>query len=273
MITAPRRTPPKGGRPGTRPSRRIPPPQRSFVERNRARLIWAGVIAVVLVASGLVFASFSQKGYVCLSEWTPPSPAPTTAPGASPELGFYQDDMGHIHTSTIPQQVKYTFCPPASGAHYNAAGVAGPIQARLYGPNEATVPQNWVHNMEHGAIVILYRCQSGDDGCSDAQQTAFKNFYSTFPNSPICNQPKGGVLTPVITRFDDMAFPYAAMVWDYVLPLQQWDPEQVLQFYAERGERTNPEKLCAAPSPSPGPSDSTAPSTQPTSDVPTPAGS
>jgi len=268
LITAPRRTPPKGGRAGTRPSRRVAPPQRSFLDRNRVRLLWVGIVAVVLVAGGLVFTSFTQKGYTCLSEWTAPSPAPTVAPGATPLLGFPQDDMtrGHIALGT---RVKYTFCPPASGPHYNAPGTAGPITARLYGPNENTVPQNWIHNMEHGGLVVLYRCGSGDN-CDANQQAALKAFYDSFPNSPICHLPKGGLGSPVITRFDDMQYPYAALVWDLVLPLNEWDPNAVLDFYAQRGETTNPEKQCAAPTDTPGPSDSTAPSTAP-SDVPTTA--
>jgi len=261
LITATRRTPPKGGRPGTRPSRRVPPPQRSFLDRNRVRLLWAGLIVVALIAGGLDFASFTQKGYVCLSEWTP-GPTPSTAPGATPRIGFIQDDMGRSHVA-VGTRVKYTFCPPASGFHYNAVG-AGPIQTRLYGPNEATVPQNWIHNMEHGGLVIVYRCNSGDSGCSDAQQAAFRDFFSSFPDSPICHVPKG-TISPVIARFDDMQFPFAALVWDEILPLDQWDPAQVLAFFNQNAERTNPEKTyCSGPTASPSPSDTTAPSTAPT---------
>jgi len=50
-----------------------------------------------------------------------------------------------------------------------------------------------------------------------------------------------------------MAWPFAALVWDRVLPLDQFDATKVLDFYARYAERTNPEKLCAAPSASPAP--------------------
>ena len=66
--------------------------------------------------------------------------------------------------------------------------------------------------------------------------------------------------SPVITRFDDMQYPYAALLWDLILPLDHWDPAAVLAFYSQRGETTNPEKQCATPSGSPAPTDSTAPS-------------
>lgn len=258
MITAPRRTAPKG-RAAPR-SRRVPPPRRSFVERNRTRLLWAGVAVVVVVAAVFVGVSFTQKGYTCLSLWTPPSPAPTVAPSATPQLGYFQDELGRTHVA-VGTKVKYTFCPPASGFHYSQAGVAGPIPPKVYGPNDTTVPQNWIHNLEHGALVVLYRCAAGDN-CDDAQQTALKDFYASFPNSPICNIPKG-TLSPVITRFDDMAFPYAALVWDEVLPLDSWDPNAVLAFFAQQGERTNPEVQCVPASPTPASSVTPAPSASP----------
>jgi hypothetical protein len=265
LITAPRRTPPKG-RPGSR-SRRVPPPRRSFLERNRSRLLWAGLAAIIAVGGVLVYFSFTQKGYVCLTEWTPPSPPPTTAPGATPQIGFFQDDMGRTHVA-VGVRVKYTFCPPASGFHYAQAGIAGPIAAKLYGPNDTTVPQNWIHNMEHGGLVVLYRC-GATDNCDQAQQAALQAFVASFPNSPICNTPKG-IISPVVTRFDDMKFPYAALVWDYVLPLDTFDASQILAFFAQNGERANPEQQCAAPSPSPGPSDTPAPTDTPPAATPAP---
>jgi hypothetical protein len=65
-----------------------------------------------------------------------------------------------------------------------------------------------------------------------------------------------------------MKSPYAALVWDRVLPMQEWDPNLVLQFYATESERLDaegqfvapPEPQCAAPSPSAAPGSSAAPS-------------
>ncbi len=256
MTTAPRRTPPKG-RAGPR-SRRVPPPRGSFYERNRRRLV-AVALAVIVVAAGvLVYASFTTKGYVCLSSWMS-GPTPTTAPGATPHLGYFQDDLGRTHVE-VGTRVKYAFCPPASGMHYAASGF-GPIEPKFYGSTETTTPENWVHNLEHGALVLLYRCGFGDN-CDQVQQDALRNFYSTFPNSPICNAPRG-TIGPVITRFDDMKFPYAALLWDQVLPLDKFDPETITAFFAQNGERTNPEPQCAAPTPSAGPTASPGPSATP----------
>ena len=276
MTTASRRTAPQG-RSGPR-SRRVPPPRGSFLERNRNRLLYAGLVVVIAIGALLVYASFTTKGYVCLSEWTP-GPTPTTAPSATPHIGYFQDDLGRNHVD-VGVRVRYAFCPPASGQHYNQPGTAGPIEPRFYGSSETTIPQNWLHNIEHGGLVLLYRCASGDT-CDDAQQTTLRNFFTTFPNSPICDTPKG-TTGPVITRFDDMKFPYAALLWDQVLPLDSFDAEQVLAFFAHNADRTNPEPQCAQPTPTAGPTGTPGPTatpaatpaaTQPAPTAPSPAAS
>jgi hypothetical protein len=235
--------------------------QKPFLERYRSLLIGAVVVAVAAVVVGLVVTQTTMASYSCSIEW---EPAPTASPaaGATARLGYAQDDMGNSHAVQRPQ--RYTLCPPASGNHYNQPGTLGPIVPRVYGPSDNVGPPNWVHNLEHGAIVVLYRGDS--PGATAEGQQAFRSFFETFPPSPIC-QLAAGRLSPVIARFDDMKWPFAALVWDRVLPLETWDPALVLQFYATESERLDadgafvapPEPQCAAPSQSAPPSESAAP--------------
>jgi hypothetical protein len=242
--------------------------ERPFLERYRGLLIGAVVVAVAVVAAGLVFAGATQAAYSCSLEWEP-TPTASPAAGATPRLGYAQDNMGNSHQVTKPQT--YVFCPPASGNHFNVVG-QGPIKPRVFGPNDSVTPMNWIHNLEHGGLVVLYRGDS--DGATPAGQDRFKQFFESFPPGPICNTPPGS-LSPVIARFDQMKWPFAALVWGRVLPLEQWDPDEVLQFYATESVRldangdyvTPPEPQaagCPAPSHSPAPSaepsDSAAPS-------------
>jgi hypothetical protein len=244
-----------GTRP-VRPKRLVRAPVRqSFLERNRGRLLWAAAAVVVVAIGGLLYLRATSPAYACGIEWTAPA-TPSPAPGATPRLGYAQQDMGrdHVGPGTF---VKYLACPPASGNHINLAG-QGPIDARLYGPDAQALPQGWIHNLEHGGLVLLYRCPG--DACTDAGQAALQQFWASFPASPVCNVPPH-LISPVIARFDDMAYPYAALLWDQVLPLQTLDTDQILAFFAQQGERTNPEKQCLAPSaaPSAAPSPSVAP--------------
>jgi hypothetical protein len=184
--------------------------------------------------------------------------AATAAPGpsASPDPGYPQPDMGNQHIAVGTSQT-YTLCPPASGRHYNVPGVSGPIPARYYGPNDSTIPQNWVHNLEHGALVVLYSCNLG--GCDDADQQKLQALVTSFPSTPICHIAPGGNLTPVVTRFEDMPHRFAALVWGRVFYEDTLDTAAMLDFYAAEGERGNPEQQCAAPSPSASPGASGSP--------------
>jgi hypothetical protein len=105
--------------------------------------------------------------------------------------------------------------------------------------------------MEHGALIVLYNCSGGCP--DDATLQKLKTFATSFPASPICKLPAGRI-GPVITRFDEMKSKYAAIVWDRLLMLDSLDTDKILAFFMAEGERTNPEKQCAAPSPSAEPS-------------------
>jgi hypothetical protein len=231
--------------------------QRSFTERYRGAIVGVAAIAGVALIAVFVFASASASAYACTQEW---SPAPTASPaaGASPSLGYVEPDMGRSHVA-VGTKVTYTYCPPASGFHYAASG-AGPIQPRLYGPNDSTIPEGWIHNLEHGAMVILYRGRDGDPGIASTGQAELRTLFNGFPNSPVCNIAPATSVGPVIARFDQMATPYVAMVWDRVLPLQTLDTAQILAFWQQWGERTNPEQQCAPPSAAPSSVPSAVPS-------------
>ncbi len=207
----------------------------------------AALAGVVLIAV-FVFFGASAPAYACTTQWTA-DPTPSPALGAPANPGYVQPDMGRRHAARN-EKVTYTYCPPASGAHYFVAG-AGPIQPRLYGPSDRPVPEGWIHNMEHGAMAILYRGRDGDPGATDDGQHQLRALFDAFPPSPVCGIQAGTSQGPVIARFDDMATPYAAMVWGRVLPLDELDTPQILQFWQLWGERTNPEAQCAPPSQAP----------------------
>ena len=295
MTTSPRRPQSPASR-AVRRSRRPAPRSSSFLERNRSALLWGGGILVfgILVFVGLILPGL-QPAYACANFFDPtPAPsfvAPSQAPVASgatpapavtaPAPGYVEPDMGRTHVApgTV---VKYTWCPPASGNHYSVTGQY-PIRGGFYDQSNAQPPEGWVHNLEHGALVLAYKCPG--PACTDDGQAAMQSLLARWPASPVCKIPPG-TFTPVFVRFDDMAYPYAAIVWDWVLPLQTLDEQAVLAFYAAYGEKFNPEKQpsCPQPSTAPGPTaapasstpaPSAAPSTAPTgeSTAPSPAGS
>jgi hypothetical protein len=214
------------------------------MERHRTPIVVvAGLVGVALVAA-FVFLSASQSAYACSTEWVP---APTASPtaGATPALGYVQPDQGRQHGG-LGDKVSYTYCAPASGSHYNKPGSAGPIPPRVYGPDANVIPQGWIHNLEHGGMVLLYTGSSS--GATPEGQAQLRAFYDAFPPGPVCGTPRG-VSGPVIARFDQMSSPFQALVWGRVLLLDTFDQAMILAFWEQWGERTNPEKQCASPSP------------------------
>ena len=266
MTTPPRRPSPASR--ATRRSRRTAARSSTFLERNRTRLLWAGGIVAAVLLVGIAYLSFTRPTYACLNEWAPttapsfvaPSAAPASGSPApavtAPPPGYVQPDMGHVHANP-GTTIRFTSCPPASGRHYNGSGI-GPILAGLYGPDEAAAPPGWIHNLEHGALVLLYRCPG--PGCTDEGQRALQDLLVRWPNSPICNVPPGQ-LTPVMARFDEMAWDYAAIVWDVVLPMTTIDESALFDFYARQGEQFNPEPQCPDPTATPGPTPTAGPPT------------
>ena len=231
----------------------------SLIERYRTTIVaLAALVGVALVAT-FVFLSASAPATACTNIWVP---AATSIPAANatPALGYVQPDMGRHHVN-VGEKVTYTYCAPASGSHANRAG-AGPVQPRVYGPNDTVGPQGWIHNLEHGGLVLLYRGDS--EGATDAGQAALRTFYDSFPPGPVCGAPRGAI-GPVIARFDQMSTPFQAIVWDRVLPLQTLDQAQILAYWQQWGERTNPEAQCAPPSSRPAPSSIAVPSAAPSS--------
>lgn len=234
-------------RAGRRETARRHQAQPTLLARLRTPLLALGVIAVVVGVSAFVFTSAAAPAYAC-------STIDTVQPAASGELGQVQPDMGNTHVQ-VGDKITYPVCPPASGHHINQPGF-GPIQPRVYGPDDQAVPDGWVHNLEHGGLVLLYSCDKGP--CDSAAIAQLQAFYDGFPNSPVCNLPKGGV-GPVVARFEQMPTRFAAMVWDRVLYLDTLDTAKIYDFFTRYGERLNsdgtwlapPEPQCAAPSATP----------------------
>jgi hypothetical protein len=187
-----------------------------------------------------VFLGSTAAAYTCSNIFSP-SPTPPVEPGSSIRLGFLQDDMGNSHNVQTPQN--YLYCPPASGNHLNVSGL-GPIQPRVYKPTDKIGPTNWVHNLEHGGLVVLYKGDS--PGATNEGQAAFKQFFDTFPASPLCGIPPGQI-SPVIARFDDMPHPYAVLVWGRVMYLDTWDPGLALRFFNTEAERVDSNGDLVAP--------------------------
>ena len=135
----------------------------------------------------------------------PYSPSPPNT-NAAP-VGHPIDEMPHLHVAegTV---VTYNHNPPTSGCHYNLGYGKAPIASGVYLPSNTTLtPEYWVHNLEHGYVVVSYNCPTGCD--SDFQ--ALNAWYHTLPPDP-----GGAVSYPKFIAVPDTA---QKEKWD----VESWD--------------------------------------------------
>jgi hypothetical protein len=233
-----------GRRETPRPSRAAAKPP--LLQRLRTPILVIAVVALVAGVGTWVFTSAAAPAYACSS-------VDSVKAAVAGEIGQVQADQGNGHVQQ-GDKITYAVCPPASGKHINKEGY-GPLKPQVYGPDDRSEPNGWVHNLEHGGLVLLYSCDKG--ACDTAGLAALDAFDAGFPASPICQIPPGKV-GPVIARFEDMPTKYAALVWDRVLYLDSLDAAAVYDLYTQYGERVAggsfiapPEPQCLVPSPSP----------------------
>lgn len=122
--------------------------------------------------------------------------------------------------------------PPSSGQHY-------PVWAD-YGAYDFALPRGyWVHNLEHGSVVVTYSCQD----CA-AEVTAAKAWLAALePDAACASGPPRVLLLP------DPALDvrWAASSWGFTLRANCFDPEAFSDFYLKHaGQAPAPEAaICA----------------------------
>lgn len=140
------------------------------------------------------------------------------------------DILGANH---VPEGTPLTFNsnPPSSGDHY-------PIWAafREYG---APVPWGYlVHSMEHGAVVLLYKC---DQACP-AIVDELRKIRESMPADPLCAP---DVRTRVILApAPDLDVPVAAAAWGWTYKAQCVDVPTLTEFAREHYAQS-PENICS----------------------------
>jgi hypothetical protein len=120
--------------------------------------------------------------------------------------------------------IEYGFCPPTSGNHYNAP--RGPIRGAVYPKTEEQVPGGWIHNLEHGYVVALYRCTSATDCPTDAEMAQLQAFFDQTPESGSVTCPK----RVIVARFDQMSTRFALLAWGRALLTDEFHLDTALTF-------------------------------------------
>jgi len=173
------------------------------------QIVLLSVLALVLI--GFVAAAVMTQGFGLMSG------------GALTPIGrtVAIEGADHVAEGTA---VTYKSRPPTSGPHY-------PTWSQTYGFMDPAPPTGiWLHNLEHGAVAILYNCP---EACPDLEQQ-LKDLY---PTLPLGRNARGGRARALILPYTDMDHKIAVVAWGWLLELDELDKDQITRFYESRIDR------------------------------------
>lgn len=124
--------------------------------------------------------------------------------------GLEREDCKSATHVGIKEKVQYTSDPPVSGDHYDKS-----VNPGFY--TEPQVPEELVHSLEHGQVVIYY------DPAKLPQQDLEQIKELARPHT----DPFEGV---VVTPRSDAKHPLILTAWEHTLRLEAYDQAKVEQF-------------------------------------------
>ncbi len=157
------------------------------------------------------------------------SAAASLPDAAMPDVcGALREDRGagHIDVGTC---VIYADNPPSSGPHYGrwapAREYPQPLDRRY-----------WVHNLEHGWLVLLYRPDADPAAVDDLREA-----MGSLPDDPDCP----GFHRVLLTADPALDSAVAAVAWRRVLEGDRLAPEAIRAFFAECRVAAPELRVCA----------------------------
>lgn len=134
-----------------------------------------------------------------------------------------EERLVYASRNHLPNEIIYADSPPAGGDHDRCWASWG-----VY--DEPLPARNWVHNLEHGGIVVLYDCP---DGC-EAERAELAAWVESLGN--------GAILTPA----QDLPRRFAVIAWEHRLLTDCLDLDAFADFHARRADQA-PESTTAMP--------------------------
>ncbi|MBI3242785.1 MAG: DUF3105 domain-containing protein [Chloroflexi bacterium] len=205
----------------SRPTQRKPTQTASFSNQQRSaqiRLIAIVAVAVLIVSAGIWY----------IVDQTIKGEQDKIRPDVNPaEQIIPSESAGHVDVDT---PLIFKHYPPSSGTHY------GTTMPNLGFYDQPWPEGYWVHNLEHGDVVVLYNC--GDD-CANLK-AQLKALVDKAPQRR-CPTPK----LIVLPYSQGMTTPISVIAWGRQLDVAEYDEKAILDFY-KRYEDRGPETVACS---------------------------
>ena len=228
--------------------------------RRGVSFVRSGLPALLgLCVSGTLIAALASASSGCSDDTTTPmksdagadSSADSSAEGGPTTVTLYPDaaplpgesECKVVMVTGIPvtgathlpfcTAIEYPTNPPSGGNHWGMWAA--------YKKYTSPVPREmYVHDLEHGAVVIAYRCTTG---CPELV-AALGEIYDGVSLDPLCVQ-SGGTARAVLTPDPELDAPIGAATWGATYVATCLDPESLSEFLADNYGK-GPEQTCAA---------------------------
>ena len=203
-----------------RQAQRAEAARRQKAAERRSLLIIVGVLAAAALAISITALYLYNS-----------TPRHLTFQPVAQDVGQVVPDEGRQHVQA-GTQVTYQHQPPTSGSHYSQSGVA-PVAWQTI---RTLLPEVWVHNLEHGGIVVLYNCPSG---CDDLQRQ-----LTSYVNSIVPPEPQYGEYKIIMSPYSDGMGTHkvALLAWDRIEFLDGYDQTNITTFYESHVDK-GPERI------------------------------
>lgn len=178
--------------------------RRAEIETRNRNIVIAVFVVLIVGGGGILFFLTNPPSFM---------QAPPVASNFH-TAAFSVPDEGHTHvqngTALVPKHQ-----PPSSGNHYGT-----PLPAGAYATEQQA--GNWIHSLEHGYIVLVYRC-SGTE-CADLNSQA-KTIFANLPKE------KFNKVKFVSTSYQSMTPKIAILAWDKEQDMDVMDAKLITAFY------------------------------------------
>ena len=225
-------------------------------EARRRTLLTTGI--AVLVAALVVFLIISERQGERAVENTP-----IGVPLAEAECSNAENlpDLGQEHIDVGTQHEPYNSSPPTSGPHYEQQAASGFYPAEL-------PPEQVVHNLEHGQVVIWYSPDAAGDTVGMIEDYVEReNDKAARRTDPRTGQPELEPLLAVPYADIQDGATYALTTWTNLQTCDRFSSAAVDDF-REQYQGLSPERLAAPFRGGPTALETLAPAEEPSPDGP-----
>jgi Protein of unknown function (DUF3105) len=171
-------------------------------DQRRKRMMWLGAIVAIVAVALVVVILLMPHGVGVQSQMRQ----------VTTEAANHVDEGAPL---------TYAHRPPSSGMHWGT--VPQPQEYRM--SDQPLSPGRWVHMLEHGAVVVLYRPDLCDNACVQQLGT----FYDNAPRSNLV-----GIRHLAITPYQDMDHAIAVVSWGYLDEMDQADPDRIMADFKSK---------------------------------------